>query len=483
MKLFVFAIIIINPIISYSQSLTSIEKNKRNRYIQERQEEYNKYVTDKDVKFGAYLNKQWQAFKVFKNITPDSTPKPKTIPIHIPQVDPILEIPLQLVPTFIEPISIPDIPDKPIEIVETKVQKAFYFYGSTIKIRMNESIELPSFTLNGNGSISEFWNQMGERDCSVLLNNMLFYKQKLQLNDYAFYMLLDKCISLFSRGDDNIKNLAIWYLLNKADYIARVGINSNDKVVLLLPIITTIYSRMYIQDKGYNFYFIGTDDDSTVSTYDQDFNSQGNVFDMHFNKSISLGNSDKFSRKLSLNYKGKDYVWTIIGRKGYIDFYDDYPHTDVSVYFNNKMPSELYSSLVLQLRESITEFSLSEKAEFLLEFTQRVFEYKTDGEQFNREKYFFSMETIFYPYSDCEDRAILYSHLVRSIIGIDIIGIDYPGHVATAIENSSETNFTGSYFKYQEKQYYVADPTYIGSTIGMSMPRFKNVKAEIIDIR
>ena len=43
----------------------------------------------------------------------------------------------------------------------------------------------------------------------------------------------------------------------------------------------------------------------------------------------------------------------------------------------------------------------------LLRFVQTAFEYKTDEDQFNTENYLFPLETLHYPYSDCEDRSAL----------------------------------------------------------------------------
>ena len=45
-------------------------------------------------------------------------------------------------------------------------------------------------------------------------------------------------------------------------------------------------------------------------------------------------------------------------------------------------------------------------------------------------------EPLFYPYSDCEDHSVLFAYLVRELPGLEVIGLDYPGHVATAVRFS-----------------------------------------------
>ena len=80
----------------------------------------------------------------------------------------------------------------------------------------------------------------------------------------------------------------------------------------------------------------------------------------------------------------------------------------------------------------------------LLRFVQTGFSYLTDSEQFGREKFMFPEETLSYPYSDCEDRSFLFAYLVSSLLGLDVIGLDYPGHVATAVKFSSPVSPSAS---------------------------------------
>jgi hypothetical protein len=109
---------------------------------------------------------------------------------------------------------------------------------------------------------------------------------------------------------------------------------------------------------------------------------------------------------------------------------------------------------------------------------QTAFEYKTDPEQFGREKPLFPDETLFYPFSDCEDRAILFAYLVRHMLGLDVVALDYPGHIATAVMFS--TDIAGDSIVFHGKKYIICDPTYVNADVGASMPEFKNVKPNVI---
>ena len=116
----------------------------------------------------------------------------------------------------------------------------------------------------------------------------------------------------------------------------------------------------------------------------------------------------------------------------------------------------------------------------MLNFVQTAFDYKTDEQQFGYEKYFYPEEVIAYPYSDCEDRSALFAWLVTEYTDAEVVGLQYEGHLATAVCFGNDVNISGDRFLYAGKRYYVCDPTYINASIGMTMPQFKNVTPEII---
>ena len=89
-------------------------------------------------------------------------------------------------------------------------------------------------------------------------------------------------------------------------------------------------------------------------------------------------------------------------------------------------------------------------------------------------------ETLYYPASDCEDRAILFSYLVKNLLGLKIIALDYPGHIATAVKFSA--NINGDAVEYNGQRYVICDPTYINADAGMSMPEYKGVAPEVIKL-
>jgi hypothetical protein len=90
-------------------------------------------------------------------------------------------------------------------------------------------------------------------------------------------------------------------------------------------------------------------------------------------------------------------------------------------------------------------------------------------------------ETLLYPASDCEDRSILFAALVRELLGLEVVGLLYPGHMATAVKFNAPG--AGDVVQVGGVTWTVADPTYLGADAGQAMPQFKTVTPTLIRIR
>jgi hypothetical protein len=133
------------------------------------------------------------------------------------------------------------------------------------------------------------------------------------------------------------------------------------------------------------------------------------------------------------------------------------------------------------LRQNTKGKDKVEAVGILLDFVQTAFEYQTDEQQFGKERPLFGDEILFYTYCDCEDRSILFSVLVRELVGLDVVLLNYPEHLATAVRFDDDVK--GDYIMIDGKRYVVCDPTYIGAHVGESMPICKETKAIVIKLQ
>lgn len=68
---------------------------------------------------------------------------------------------------------------------------------------------------------------------------------------------------------------------------------------------------------------------------------------------------------------------------------------------------------------------------------------------------------------------------MKSIVGLEVIGLEYPNHIATAVGFTVDVE--GDKVTFGNKKYVICDPTYMGADIGKGMDQFVNVVPKIIE--
>ncbi len=172
--------------------------------------------------------------------------------------------------------------------------------------------------------------------------------------------------------------------------------------------------------------------------------------------------------------------------KPLIDFYNSYPVSEINnnfmtrwaLYANAPISQKLKDELYPTLRKQLSGLSQKESVERLLNWVQTAFVYEYDDKVWGYDRAFFPDETLYYPYCDCEDRSILFTRIVRDLLGLKCILVYYPGHLAAAVRFSEAVK--GDFIMLQGKHYTICDPTYINAPVGMTMPKMNNNKATVI---
>ena len=210
-----------------------------------------------------------------------------------------------------------------------------------------------------------------------------------------------------------------------------------------------------------------------------------------FEKKIDFENPSKiqFAKDLSASrvVSAKAYPEASVSvnvNKNLISYYASAPYfTDYpwGLYARQPMDGDLQKQLFPILKEVLKNKTEQSKVSILLNFVQFGFQYATDEEQFGYEKPFFLEENFYYPKNDCEDRSILFSYLVRKLVGLDVVLLYSPGHLWSAVHFNSEID--GDYITVDNKKYTICDPTYIGASIGMTQPAYKGKRPIVVQIK
>ena len=476
--------------------------NEFEQWKQQQQQSFQEYKDERDREFTAFLKEHWREIELIKGFVRDEKPKPVVMPVAkplpakpqpqpVPEVEPlekpVEEIPVELVtpkPVVVTPK--PAVPLKPVTVpvqerkgIRTQVD----YFGKRITFYYDPAFKRSLPYRLSEAALSGFWSELSKTDYEPLLEQLNRQAQALQLNDWGYVVLTNKLAQQIYPASTNKQALLTWFVMTKAGFSSRAAYDERN-VYLLIPAKQRLYEVTYFTFDNERYYAISFDGNNSkpgnVYTYDGHYPGANKKLDMSMRTRVAKG-SNVEKRNLSFEYGGQSYDIEADYEKARIDFLNTYPQLDLELYFASEVGETAESPLLQQLASEIEGMSEEDAVNFLLRFVQTSLKYSTDEKQFGKENYLFPEETIYYPYSDCEDRSVLFAWLVKKLLGLEVVGLNYPGHVATAVQLKHAAE--GDYVTYNGKRYTVADPTFINATVGMTMPDYKNTRPEVILVR
>jgi hypothetical protein len=468
-----------------STVITNLYSTEYSDWLKSQNNQYTQFKKSYDDEFADMLKKDWKNYNT-KN-TPSSFKKSK--PKSLPQIvktekipkETIIKSPIAKVKKIVKvKVNIP----KNI-VIEAKSKNGysdikFKFFNQNIKIQYDNKFQFDLYSVNKN-TISKSWKSLSKTNFKSIIKQTKQYVSKYTLNDWALYLLLHK-MGMNIYQNNNKANLFSWFILTKMNFDTKVAYN-NDDIYLLANVKQKLFQISFFTLNNTKYNVLDpkgrTSSIGSIYTYPSSYKNATKKmsFDMN-NHEISLYTNVKH-RELKFKYEYKIYNIDTKYSKDLIDFYKTFPQSQYDVYFHNKKSPLIANSLLVKLKQIIHNKSEYEAVNMILRFVQTSFKYKTDDEQFTYEKVFFPEETLYYPYSDCEDRSIMFSYLVETLLDLDVVAVKYDGHLSTAVNFS--TKIKGSGFTYKNKKYTIADPTYINANIGRIMPKYINANFSVLE--
>ena len=454
-------------------------------------QEFQDFREKANTEFAEFMSQSWEEFRAFRGIpapkSPDPVKQPTVEPDRKPTTDPLpfgkvtpLTTPRPQ-PQPVAPIKIPTPTPTPVTPTPTpepvKPALSFLFFNTDCKVSLDNTLR---FSLRdvSEKSVSQTWKTLSGNQYDALISDCLSLRNQLNLSDWGYMLFLKTLSDKFLNKESSESVLLQMFILTQSGYkvrIARIG----NQLVLLIPFRETLYEYSYTTIGGVKYYVMNKD------LKGQAFNIYNHEFPKEQYFSWQTG-QPKLSESLttSKTFTSSRYPEiqaSVRTNKNLIDFYNNHPMTsNWDLYVLTGLSETVKQTLYPALKQSIENKSKAEAAGMLLSFLQTTFDYMTDDQQFGYERPFFADENFFYPYNDCEDRAILYVLLVKELLGLEVALLHYPGHLAAAVHFPENT--AGDYFLIDGKRFVVCDPTYIGASIGMTMPQYKNVSANVIQL-
>ncbi|MBP5339301.1 MAG: transglutaminase domain-containing protein [Prevotella sp.] len=366
------------------------------------------------------------------------------------------------------------------EKAATKEIYKFKVFGTEYQVHMDDSYK---FKMKGTkeSDVVDALKTVSTEKYRNLLSECMEIRDKHELSDWAYYKVLQSMTNQFM-GKGNEATLLTAFLYSWSGYKMRLAFNDS-RLMMLLACQHTIYNKSFFEIDGIRFYVM-EDGVRTLSICKANLlNEQG--------LSLFIPKEQKFDmvqtpERTYVSRKFPDMKFTVHSNKNQIDFCNDYPQSTINddlmtkwaIYANVPLAANIREEVYPQLKPILSGKSEYEQVRRILDLVQTGFKYELDDKIWGGDRPFFAEETLYYPYQDCEDRSVLFSRLVRDLVGLPIILVYYPGHLATAVGFNEEV--PGDYIKFGGRRYVVCDPTYIGAPVGRTMPQCDNSRAKVI---
>ncbi len=352
------------------------------------------------------------------------------------------------------------------------------FYGTLVSVPFPKS-EAWSIGEISENQLSKLWTRLSSSQYDMTIRGALDVRAELNLCDWGYVQLLQTiCEQRYGKTNDAVFMQA--YLMAQSGYKIRLAYNG-DRLYMLLASEYCILSMFYFEIDGDKFY--------PVDCLTRELAICKASFDSERKLSLQITKDQLLEAAISpkRTLTSRDGLRVDVRQNlNLVDFYNHYPsayidgnvYTRWAVYANTPLDPTIAAALYPSLRIAVEGLSEKDAVNKLLQFVQTAFVYEYDDKVWGADRAFFAEETLYYPYADCEDRAVLFSRLVRDIVGLDVVLLYYPGHLAAAVEFNEEV--LGDYLLYDKRKYIVCDPTYIGAPVGRTMPNMNNEEAQII---
>ena len=528
---------------SMQQQMSDMQ-NDYNNAANSMSEEFAEYKAKAIAEFADFMAKEWALFEEFKTQELSMTvPKPKEMPVakesrvtdivstevtyknndELPKVSNVADADktkeqkstpdAYVVRKLITDKGVKDVEDKEIEMpsTDTKTILSFNnvavaeqprivkganlhinFYGKKLSFKFDDKLRLKHQGIKET-QVSSYVKELAKmsQETAGLWKQIDDYVKELGLNEWGYFCIL-RSISEEVFTDVDSRVLFTFYMLrNEGGFKVKTARGKDSNKLTLLAAIDNskdVYSYSFFRFddadgsklKYYTIYGGGKPKESvyTYSFCEQDKNLK--QIGLDFNSNLNMGACDV---KRELSFSKINTKVTLPYNSSHIAYLNDVPMTIFPIYFASPISVEAQNVLNDKLNELKSKYNPVQFIDILLNFVQTAFDYKTDDQQFGYEKYFYPEEVIAYPYSDCEDRSALFAWLVTNYTDAKVVGLQYEGHLATAVCFGDNVNISGDMFSYGGKKYYVCDPTYINASIGMTMPQFKDKMPKIIKMR
>ena len=381
----------------------------------------------------------------------------------------------------------------------------FDFYGTKMQVDMGNLRDVLKLKDPAPNNVSEVWKLCSEKQYVSLIEDCLSLKDKHHFGDWAYLQMIKTMADKAFGSNTNESTFLTAYIYCQSGYRIRLG-RDGDRLLMLFTTHHCIYNRDYWLIDNQEFYSLQESERlSSIDVCDKAINAMEQPLSLWMTEPIMLDERPSKTRLIQSD-RYPEMRMEVKVNENLIQYYNDYPNsrlgskilTKWAIYANTPLNKEVENQILQPLQEQLQGLPEDEQICRLLSLIQprdkdfgtapeTSLQYEYDDSIWGRDRIFFPEETLYYPYSDCEDHAILFARLVRDLVGLEVLLVYYSapgsvgGHLATAVHfNQKPTMGNGDALIYDDKTYYVCDPTNWDPRPGVTMRGMNNRAAQVI---
>lgn len=308
--------------------------------------------------------------------------------------------------------------------------------------------------------IMDAYHHLLESDYSVLLSDLEDKKDSLRLNDWMFYTLVRSSVdAIFEKHKAFDRELMVWFLMSHAGFDTRLGYNE-ENAFLYLRSEDEVFGLPMIESRQRMYYHIPFPLHYPVEierVYLLAFDAMpgGKSLSFHWNGAPVLKTASA-EKRIEIRTNDSLYQLSVRYDLAWVHTLAHQPVLSESEYFNIPVSTTLEHSLLPQIARITAGKSTRKALEIIAALTRSSFDYQDDMKAYGRSRPMTPDEVFHYRYSDCEDRAVLFAHLVQEVLQLPVIVIAFQDHITIGVGGNWDSSAAVTY---GGRRYGICDPT------------------------
>ena len=396
--------------------------------------------------------------------------------------------------------------NKPTTVAQQPSKRtiSFMFYGTPMEVEVSDLVSRLKFKGLEPQKVADAWTLCSERKYVGMIQDCLGLKEQYKLCDWAYLQLLKTLSDKLFGENTNESTFLTAYIYSQSGYRIRLG-QSDGNLLMLYGSEHSIYNQPRFKIDDLCYYVLGNLKSNSlywIQACDKAINDREQSLSLLIPEQPTL-NAVESNKRIVESDKYPEMRMEVSVNENLIDFFNSYPPsclnndplTRWAMYANTPLAEDVKAQIYPGLQKALEGLSEEEQVSRLLSLIQpRGYNkpetsliYGADNDMWGHDRAFFAEETLFYPYSDCEDHAILFSRLVRDLLHLPVVLVYYsspasPPHLATGVKFSEPLKGDNQDRLVMQSgdTFYICDPTNYVPKPGVTMREMKNNRAQVI---